>query len=356
MRISPRLLPALLALACLPLAGCLPSAYSVPTVKIGLVAPLTGEAADEGYRWVYAAKQAIATWNAAGHGVQAELVADDDADGPPVAARLAADAGVAAVVGHWRPDVAAAAWPVYGKAGLPVLGMAYNGCEPQPRSLALCVAPTRAAIGDAISSFIAGRFGKNAEVAVVAGPDLNDMPMAEALRASATAAGLEVVRAEAALPYTNSYAAIAGRIGAEKVAATVFTGSLTASEAFGREGAAAGMRVLVPHRTTAGGRLPEGFTFAPFGAPAGAAYASFVRAYQEAWGQPPSAAAAAVYDATGLALRAFEAGGGGGDLRKRAAEALRSNRPFAGVLGEYRVENGLLRVGTPPQVVGEPSR
>ena len=97
MRLFPRLLPTLLALAVLPLAGCLPSAYSVPTVKLGLVAPLSGEGADEGYRWVYAAKQAIAVWNAAGHGVLAELVADDDADGPAVAARLAADPAVAAV-------------------------------------------------------------------------------------------------------------------------------------------------------------------------------------------------------------------------------------------------------------------
>ena len=60
-----------------------------------------------------------------------------------------------------------------------------------------------------------------------------------------------------------------------------------------------------------------------------------------------------MYDATGLALRSFETGGGGGDLRKRAADGLRSNRPFPGVLGQYRVDNGVLQGGARPQVVGE---
>lgn len=341
--------------------GCVLTQYRVPTVKLGLVAPLAGVGADEGYRWVFAAKQAIAEWNATpGRSPRVELVSYDDADGPVVARRLAVDARVAAVIGHWRPDVAADAWPIYAAAGLPALAFTYGGCETGGVKGVWCVAPNREALGGAAAEFIGQRFGRDAPVAVVAGPDVGDLVVAEGMRASLSAAGLNVVRAEAAYPYATSYLDVARRIAAERAAAVVFTGSTAAGADYARdaatvarEGRRVGLTVLATH-------LPDppadattnAALLAPFGQPTGEAYDRFRTAYQQAWGQAPTVQAAAVYDATRIVLRALEPAGPG--LRSDAARALQAAPPFTGLLGEYRVEAGQFKPSIPPAVLPLP--
>lgn len=338
----------LLALAAWVAAGCT-WPQGQPTVKIGLIAPLAGQAADEGYRWVFAAKQALREWNAAGHPVYAELVAHDESDGPAAARRLAADPAVVAVVGHWRPEVAAQSASVYQQAGLTVLSLVYGGCDSRPGSAMLCVAPGRDALADATATFARGRAAQ-AAVALVAGPDLADLALAEALRAGAMRAGLRVVRTEAALPYAIEFSDMAPRLAAENPDVVVFSGSLAAALSFARDvPAMRAARVYALHRGGAPTqRLAPDFGLAPFGQPATAAFAAFRGAYQQAWGEAPSPEAAAVYDATRLVLRAVAAGRQG---RQGVGDALRGGEPFTGVLGVYRPGDGRLDLSAAPAVV-----
>lgn len=95
---------AVLALACRA-----PALGPFTTVKIGLVAPLSGAAAAEGGRWVVAAQQAVHHWNATNEApFKVELVVYDEADGPSAARNLVADPRVVGVTGFARPNAAAA--------------------------------------------------------------------------------------------------------------------------------------------------------------------------------------------------------------------------------------------------------
>jgi ABC-type branched-subunit amino acid transport system substrate-binding protein len=120
--------PAIILLAALTLAACLP--ISRPTVTIGLVAPFEGRYRDVGYEVIYAVRLAVREANAAGGiaGYNVALLALDDG-GDPVAAveqarKLAAAPEVIGVVGHWIEAPTLAAAPAYAEAGLPLLATA----------------------------------------------------------------------------------------------------------------------------------------------------------------------------------------------------------------------------------------
>jgi ABC-type branched-subunit amino acid transport system substrate-binding protein len=107
---------------------CLCGCGSVePVVKIGLVAPFEGRYRPVGYDVIYSGRLAVRQVNQAG-GVgdyRVALVALDDSGdaelAAEVAASLAIDPGVVAVIGHWRPETTAAAGPIYAEAGLPYI-------------------------------------------------------------------------------------------------------------------------------------------------------------------------------------------------------------------------------------------
>lgn len=98
-----------------------------PVVKIGLVAPFEGQYRPIGYDVIYSARLAVRQINAAGGaaGYRLALVALDDSGAPDLAAAAAAslaiDPGVVAVLGHWRPETTAAAWPIYKQYHLPLV-------------------------------------------------------------------------------------------------------------------------------------------------------------------------------------------------------------------------------------------
>ena len=105
------------------LLGCQGSDYHLRIVKIGLVAPLSGEGFSEGYRWLYASKEAVAAWNAtaATKPYRVELVTYDEAEGPVVARRLAVDAAVLAVLGYQSGGTMTESLEAYQEAGLGLL-------------------------------------------------------------------------------------------------------------------------------------------------------------------------------------------------------------------------------------------
>ncbi len=93
-RLAPRLF------LCLVLLACTAPEYTLRTVKIGLVAPLSGPKQGEGARWAQAARNTVRGWNQtalAGRPYRVELIIYDEAEGPVVARRLLLDAAVLAV-------------------------------------------------------------------------------------------------------------------------------------------------------------------------------------------------------------------------------------------------------------------
>ncbi len=115
------------------LAGC----TSVdPVVKIGLVAPFEGRHREIGYDAIYSARLAVQQINKAGGvaGHRVALVALDDRGDPELArqaaASLAVDPGVVAVLGHYLPEITAAAAPVYEQNSLALLPLGESPFSP----------------------------------------------------------------------------------------------------------------------------------------------------------------------------------------------------------------------------------
>ncbi|MBL8045521.1 MAG: ABC transporter substrate-binding protein [Anaerolineales bacterium] len=125
---------------CLLLTVCfsLLSACTVtrPVIKIGLVAPFEGRYRDVGYEVVFAVRLAVREINAAGGvgGYSVELVALDDSGDEQMALeqarKLATDASVIAVIGHWRENTTLAAAPEYERAGIPLIAPSANAQLP----------------------------------------------------------------------------------------------------------------------------------------------------------------------------------------------------------------------------------
>jgi ABC-type branched-subunit amino acid transport system substrate-binding protein len=115
-----------LFLLCLAIAGC---QVTPPVVKVGLVAPFSGEYRELGYDVIYSARLAVREINNAGGvgGVHLALVALDDRGeaetARQMAGSLAVDPDVVVVLGHWLVDTTEAARPTYLAHGLALIEM-----------------------------------------------------------------------------------------------------------------------------------------------------------------------------------------------------------------------------------------
>lgn len=104
------------------------------SVKIGVVAPMSGALAQYGKDIANGAQIAVDELNSDhisinGKRARFELVVEDDkasADEGKAAARRLIDAGVAAVFGHFNSGVSIAAAPLYAAAGIPQLSVSTN--------------------------------------------------------------------------------------------------------------------------------------------------------------------------------------------------------------------------------------
>ena len=104
------------------------------TVKIGVVAPMSGALAQYGKDIAHGAEIAVDELNADQFTIgkrkaHFELVIDDDKANPDegkAAARRLIDAGVVGVFGHFNSGVSIAAAPLYAEAGIPQLSVSTN--------------------------------------------------------------------------------------------------------------------------------------------------------------------------------------------------------------------------------------
>ena len=113
----------LLTLAfCCTAAGC--STKGSENIRIGLAAPLSGNAAQYGEMMRRGVLLKIEEVNRAGGigGQQVELVAGDDAGDPreaaTIAMKLSSDASISIVIGHFNSSCSLAGKPIYARAGV----------------------------------------------------------------------------------------------------------------------------------------------------------------------------------------------------------------------------------------------
>jgi len=123
-----KILPAALALVlvfCLAQTGCGEKKQADSNViRIGVAAPLTGGSAQDGQSILDGVKLAVQQFNDAGgvDGTLIEVVAEDDkgdpTEGATVANKLAQDASIVAVIGHYNSSCTLAGAPIYNGAGV----------------------------------------------------------------------------------------------------------------------------------------------------------------------------------------------------------------------------------------------
>ena len=335
------------------LSGCSQANYQFNTVKIGLVAPLSGENFSEGYRWLYAARQAIADWNAAASSkpYRIELVAYDETEGAAVARRLTLDPDVLGVVGHWDPAIALEAESEYRKVGLPLLavGIADPALTAESPPQVFRLTPPAGALGRGVGVFLAQQLHPSA-VAVVAGPALSDLAMGDALRQGATAADLRVARVEAVQQYSTDYRGVLERLEVVAPQAVLYSGAAAEAQSFlGQYLRYQGWRQPPPVILAPNAGSPDVLREAPRpshnvywisggGDPrATKAGTAFWAAYQRRWNQSPSPLAAVVYDGTNLLLQGIESALASPttDHRQQVSTFLRQGVLYRGVAREY---------------------
>lgn len=124
-----------LRIACVVMAlGLLGACSREVTVKIGVVAPMSGALAQYGKDIAHGAEIAVDELNAERFAIgkkkaRFELIIEDDKASPDegkVAAQRLIKAGVVAVFGHFNSGVSIAAAPLYANAGIPQLSVSTN--------------------------------------------------------------------------------------------------------------------------------------------------------------------------------------------------------------------------------------
>ncbi|MBN1583215.1 MAG: amino acid ABC transporter substrate-binding protein, partial [Anaerolineae bacterium] len=140
---------------CVLLSSCGLVTRTKPVIKIGLVAPFEGRYRALGYEVLYAVKWAVQQRNEAGGvaGYMVELVALNDDDDPETsvvqARKFAIDDDVMGVIGPFSETVLAAAAPIYGELGVPIVSPAL--CSRHERSDGLfCLAADGSTMAQAL--------------------------------------------------------------------------------------------------------------------------------------------------------------------------------------------------------------
>lgn len=196
--------------------ACSWSAPEVKTFKIGLVAPTSGEGFSEGYRMVYAARQAVREWNdtAAPGGYSAELVVYDEAD-EDVAEKLALDPQVVAVAGYLDASKAVRELETYSASGQPlvVVGMGRELPEAPGYENALWMSPQAKQTARAVAEFAKSGL-RGARTHILAGPGPANRAYVQTLRAVMETAGVVVENTDyLTTPMINGHR-LAGRLAA----------------------------------------------------------------------------------------------------------------------------------------------
>jgi len=203
------------------------------TVKIGIVAPLTGPQSHIGKDMENAVRLAAEEANAAnvtvgGKQVKFEVMAEDDQADPkmaPVVAQKLADAKVNAVVGHFNSGTTIPASKIYSDAGIPQISPSATNPKytDQGFKTAFRVVANDNQQGKVVGEYIA-RDLKAKALAIIDDRTAYGQGVADVVEKSAQAAGTKVVAREYTTDRSTDFKAILTKIKGERPDVIFFGG------------------------------------------------------------------------------------------------------------------------------------
>ncbi len=209
------------------------AASAAVTVKIGVVAPLTGPQSHIGKDLENAVRLAADDANAAkitigGKPLKFEIMAEDDQADPkmaPVVAQKLADAKVNAVVGHFNSGTTIPASKIYSDAGIPQISPSATNPKytEQGFKTAFRVVANDNQQGKVVGEYIAKELNSKA-LAIIDDRTAYGQGVADVVEKSARAAGTKVVAREFTTDKSTDFKAILTRIKGKKPDVIFFGG------------------------------------------------------------------------------------------------------------------------------------
>ena len=207
----------------------LASPPALADVKIGIGAPLTGPAAAAGEQIRRGSDPAAKAINDAGgvNGEKIVLVYGDDASDPrqgvAVANQMVND-GVAAVMGHYNSSVAIPAAPVYAEEGIVQVAIATNPqLTEQGIETVFRISGRDDQEGEVAGRFIVDKY-KDKPVGIIQDQTTYGKGIADAVKTTINAAGLQEKLYTAITPGERDYSAVVSRLKADNIAVVFFGG------------------------------------------------------------------------------------------------------------------------------------
>jgi len=216
-----------------PASGAQAPSAEMTTVRIGIVAPLTGPQSHIGKDMENAVRLAAEDANAAkivlaGKQLKFEVMAEDDQADPkmaPVVAQKLADAKVNAVVGHFNSGTTIPASKIYSDAGIPQISPSATNPKytDQGFKTAFRVVANDNQQGKVVGEYIAREL-KSKALAIIDDRTAYGQGVADVVERSAKAAGAAVVAREYTTDKSTDFNAILTKIKSRKADVIFFGG------------------------------------------------------------------------------------------------------------------------------------
>jgi len=216
-----------------PASGAQAPSAEMTTVRIGIVAPLTGPQSHIGKDMENAVRLAAEDANAAkivlaGKQLKFEVMAEDDQADPkmaPVVAQKLADAKVNAVVGHFNSGTTIPASKIYSDAGIPQISPSATNPKytDQGFKTAFRVVANDNQQGKVVGEYIAREL-KSKALAIIDDRTAYGQGVADVVERSAKAAGAPVVAREYTTDKSTDFNAILTKIKSRKADVIFFGG------------------------------------------------------------------------------------------------------------------------------------
>ncbi|WP_241021630.1 branched-chain amino acid ABC transporter substrate-binding protein [Burkholderia sp. Ac-20353] len=341
---------------------CAGIAHADDTVKIGVAAPLTGQAAYQGKDLQNGAQLAVDQINAAGlliRGQKVKLVldAEDDAGDPRQATQVAqklTDAKIVAVIGHLNSGTTIPASKIYSDAG--IVQIAPTATNPaytqQGFKTTYRLVATDARQGPSLADY-ASKVLKIKTVAIVDDATAYGQGLAVEFEKGAKANGIKVVSHDATNDKATDFRAILTKIKGERPDAIMFGGLDAAGGPFAKQARQLGMPmkilagdgVCISDLAKLAGDAASNVICSIAGAPLEKMPKgpSFAQSYKARFGNAPVLAAPFTYDAVYVIADAMKR------AQSTAPDKILAAMPstnYQGVLGDIRFDSrGDLRQG-----------
>lgn len=321
------------------------------TIKIGLVAPLSGSMAQDGKAILNAAKLAVDEANKNGgiNNNRVELVFEDDKGEPKEAAAIAnkysADSDITAVMGSFSAPCTLAGIPIYTKAKIPMIGPcgsapALSGSSDYYRK----VTPSDLTTGKELANWLL----KDMELKKVAVVYLNNdygKGVAQSVENFYKENGGQVVAVESYMPKTQDFSAIITKVKSLNPDIIVMGSVYGEVGAFVKQAHSVGYEPKIAGPTPLlskslvdlAGNDAEGiYTIGSFSTSLEDSKVNdFVEKYKKEYDEDASSFAAYSYDATNILLEAIEKVG---NDREKVNNELKNMDTYIGVTGSTKFD------------------